>query len=372
MTKFHEISRQAIRTIIPYEPGKPISEVQREYGISDVIKLASNENPLGPSPKAMEAIKLALPDLHIYPDGGCYNLKQKISQKFDAPVTQIVVGNGSAEIVELITEAFVDEGDEVVIGREEFFKYRIAVQIMNGKVVWTPMPNLEYDVDEILSRINEHTKLVFIANPNNPTGTLMNRERVEEYMARVPEHVITVFDEAYYEFRTPEKYPDTMQYVRDNRNVVVMRTMSKIYGLAALRIGYAFAPDSICYAMNAVREAFNVNSLAQVAATAALDDEEHLLETLRINSEGKTLFYTELDRLGLEYLKTEANFVLIKLPMLGRDLFKLMLKRGVVIRPVDNYNLPYYVRVSIGLPDQNRRFFKEFEDILKTAPKSFI
>jgi len=365
MNKFSKLSRPAIRSIIPYEPGKPISEVQREYGLTDVIKLASNENPLGPSPKAIEAVKNALSEMHIYPDGGGYYLKQKLADRYDIPPSQIILGNGSAELVELVTEAFIGEGDEVVICREEFFKYRIAVQIMNGKVVWAPMPDLMYDVDAVLEKVSGSTKVVFIANPNNPTGTLMDRKQTAYLMKELPEEVLVVFDEAYYDYRDPERYPDIMSYVREGRNVIILRTFSKSHGLAALRIGYAIAPEPIYWSMNAVREAFNVNSLAMIAATAALDDDEFVRETIRVNAEGKQYFYRELRRIGLEYVPTEANFVLIKTPLLGRELFHELLRKGVVIRPVDGYGLPDYVRVSIGLPAQNERFFRELEDVLR-------
>ncbi len=365
MMNFPPASRPAIRNIIPYEPGKPISEVQREYGLSDVIKLASNENPLGPSPKALAAVRAALPEMHLYPDGGGYLLKSKLSEKLGLPRSQILLGNGSAELIELVTEAFVGEGDEVVICREEFFKYRIAVQIMNGTVVWAPMPGLKYDVEALLDRVTERTKVIFIANPNNPTGTLLDKTGAVKLMERVPSKVVVVFDEAYYEFRNPDIYPDMLEYVCAGRNVIVLRTLSKAYGLAGLRIGFAFSTEPLCLSMNAVREAFNVNSLAQVAAAAALDDEEFVRATLAVNEEGKRFFYAQLDRLGLGYLPTEANFVLIRLPLLGRELFHLLLQRGVVVRPVDGYNLPDYIRVSIGLPPQNERFFRELEDVLR-------
>lgn len=365
MTEFSKLSRPAIRSIIPYEPGKPISEVQREFGLSDVIKLASNENPLGPSPLAVAAVKAALHDMHRYPDGGGYYLKQKISARFAIPPQQIVLGNGSAELCEIVCEAFIGEGDEAVICREAFFKYRIAVQIMNGTVVWAKMPGLQYDPDAILAKVTDRSRLVFIANPNNPTGTLMDRAQVDYMMERLPEDVIVVFDEAYYDYRDPERYPDSLKYLKDGRNVIILRTFSKSYGLAALRLGYALSSEQICYAMNAVREAFNVNSLALVAGEAALNDDDFLKESLKTNAEGKKFFYAELDRLGLEYLPTDANFVLVKTPMPGRELFKKLLHKGVVIRPVDGYGLKEYVRVSIGLPGENQRFFSELEQVLK-------
>ncbi|MDP8229183.1 MAG: histidinol-phosphate transaminase [Candidatus Electryoneaceae bacterium] len=364
MTEISPLARRTVRTIIPYEPGKPISEVKREYGLSDVIKLASNENPLGSSPKALDAIRNALSDVHRYPDGGGYYLKKKLSERFGLPPEMIVLGNGSAELVELVTEAFISPQDEMITGHQAFFKYRIAVQIMDGTMAWADMPNLNQDPKSIIEKITERTRLIFIANPNNPTGTLMNRDQVVWMMERIPENVIVVFDEAYYDYRSSEMYPDTMKYVKSGRNVIILRTFSKSYGLAGLRIGYAMTTTEIARAMNGVREAFNVNSLALVAAEAALDDDEFLQNTLSINAEGKIYFYSECQRLGLEYVPSEANFVLIKVPLPGRELFKKLLERGVVVRPVDGYGLPDYVRVSIGLPAENERFFSELEKVL--------
>ncbi|HHE47191.1 MAG TPA: aminotransferase class I/II-fold pyridoxal phosphate-dependent enzyme, partial [Bacteroidetes bacterium] len=243
MTRISPLARPAIADIKPYEPGKPIAEVRREYGLTDVIKLASNENPLGPSPMAVKAIQAALPEIHRYPDGGGYYLKQKLSERLSVSPSQIVIGNGSAEIVELITEAFVGEGDEAVIGRQAWFKYRIAVQIMNGVIAWADMPNLAHDTREMLAGITDRTKVLFVANPNNPTGTLMKKDEVELLMARLPDHVVAIFDEAYYDYQDKSVYSDTKRYVMEGRNVIILRTFSKSYGLAALRIGYAITTE---------------------------------------------------------------------------------------------------------------------------------
>ena len=364
MVEISPLARTAITNIIPYEPGKPIFEVQREYGLTDVIKLASNENPLGPSPKAMKAVREALPEVHRYPDGGGYYLKQKLCDRLQVLPSQLVIGNGSAEICELITEAFVGEGDEAVIGKQAFFKYRVAVQIMNGVIVWADMPDFTHNAEKMLSRVTNRTKLLFVANPNNPTGTLMGRDQVKLLMDGLPGHVIAVFDEAYYDYRNREVFPETIEYLRQDRNVIILRTFSKSYGLAGLRIGYAITSEQIARALNGVREAFNVNSLAQVAALAALDDEDFLREGIRMNEEGKRYYYRELERIGLEYVPTEANFVLIEAPIPGRELFHELLKKGVVVRPVDGYGLPNHVRVSIGLPDENHRFFTALEELL--------
>ena len=366
------LSRPNIKNIIPYEPGKPISEVEREYNLKDVIKLASNENPRGPSPKAIAALTKSLSDLHLYPDGGGYYLKQKLSDHIGIAANQIVLGNGSAEIVELITEAFVDRGDEVVIGRQAFFKYRIAVQIMDGTVKWAEMPDLQQDAEALIDQITDKTKLIFIANPNNPTGTLMDRSQVNWLMDRIPSDVIVIFDEAYYDYRNEELYPDSLAFVNEGRNIIVLRTFSKSYGLAGIRIGYALTTPEIAHSMNAVREAFNVNSLAMDAAMGALDDNGFLEKSVRMNVDGKELFYRECYRLGLQYVPSEANFILINVPLPGRELFLLMLHKGVVIRPVDVYDLPYHVRVSIGLPHENEKFFYELESVLKEQGLSLV
>jgi histidinol-phosphate aminotransferase len=359
-----KLARSTVGTIVPYEPGKPISEVQREYHLKDVIKLASNENPLGPSPKAIAAVRAALDDLNRYPDGAGYYLKEKLSARFGVPMSWLVLGNGSTELVELVCEAFVGEGDEVVIGRYEFFKYRIGVQIMNGAVRWAEMPNLGYDVEALLNAVTPRTKALFIANPNNPTGTLIGKDEVEWLMARIPKEVLVVFDEAYYDYRNPANYPDVMRYLHEGRNVAIFRTFSKSYGLAGLRVGYAVTLPAIAQALNTVREAFNVNSLGQIAAAAALDDEEFLQAGIRLNAEGKAYFYAELKRLGLEHVPSEANFILIKTPIPGRDLFKKLLEKGVVVRPVDGYGLKDYIRVSIGLKKENETFFKELAGVV--------
>ena len=365
MAQISQLARSAIADIIPYEPGKPISEVQREYGLTDVIKLASNENPLGPSPKAIKAVQNALLELNRYPDGGAYHLKQKLSKRLDVSPNQLVVGNGSAEIVELITEAFIGQGDEAVISRQAFFKYRIAVQIMNGVINWAEMPDYKHNAEIMLSKVTGKTKVLFIANPNNPTGTLMERDEVVFLMDRLPHQVMVVFDEAYYDYRDKDVYPDTMRYVQEGRNVIILRTFSKSYGLAGLRIGYAITTAPIVRAMNCVREAFNVSSLAQIAAIGALDDDEFLKNGIRLNEEGKMYYYSKLEKLGFSYVPTHANFVMINTPIPGRELFGELLRKGVVIRPIDGYGLPDHVRVSIGLPRENERFFSSLKDVVE-------
>jgi histidinol-phosphate aminotransferase len=356
-------ARAILGSIDPYEPGKPICEVQRELGLTDIIKLASNENPLGPSPRALDAIKAVLSDLHRYPDGAGHDLKTRLSTHLAIPAECIVLGNGSTELVELVTEAFIGEGEPAVIGRYEFFKYRIAVQIMNGLIRWVEMPGLEYDV-EAMAEAAIGAKVLFIANPNNPTGTMLKADAVDWLMERIPPQVIVVFDEAYYDYRDPAIYPDTMKLVKAGRNVIIMRTFSKSYGLAGLRVGYAITTPAIAQALNRVRETFNVNSLGQIAAIAALDDVDYLQRGVRLNRDQIPRFYAQFKAMGLEFVPTAANFILFKGGIPGRQLFCKLLERGVIVRPMDSYGLGDYVRVSVGLPEENDVFFDKLREVV--------
>jgi len=357
-------ARPRLAEIAPYEPGKPIAEVERELGLTGVVKLASNENPLGPSPRALEAVGEALRGLHRYPDGAAFELRSKLAVRHGVSFDSVVMGNGSTELVELVAEAFIGDGEEAVIGRYEFFKYRIAVQIMNGVVCWAEMPGLGYDPDALLRALTPRTKVLFIANPNNPTGTLLDRDGTDYLINRVPGDLIVVFDEAYYDYRVPEVYPDTLTYVREGRPVIVFRTFSKSYGLAGLRVGYAIAPLPLANALQRVRETFNVNSLGQAAALAALDDDDFLARSIALNREQMMVFESELLRLGLKFVPSAANFLLVRTLLPGRELFNRLLRLGVVVRPVDSYGLNNYVRVSIGLPEENRRFFDTLGEVV--------
>jgi histidinol-phosphate aminotransferase len=357
-------ARAVLDLIRPYEPGKPIEEVQREYGVTEVIKLASNENPLGPSPKAVEAILEVISGLNRYPDAHGYYLKNKLAERLGLSRDWIVLGNGSTEIVEQICEAFLDPGDEAITGIEMFFKYPIAIRFMNAEPVMVPLVDYKLNLDHVLEKITPRTKVIFIANPNNPTGTLASRAELDEFVDEVPPGVVIVLDEAYYEYLPPNINPDSIRYVREDRNVILLRTFSKIYGLAGLRIGYGIAPPHIIASLNKVREAFNTSSIAQHAAMAALDDTDFVAKTITYNEIGKKFLAEGLEKFGITPVPTCANFFLVPLPLDGREFFERLLRRGVIVRPMSGYGLTKAVRVSVGLPEENRKFLDAAEDVL--------
>ena len=362
--KIRDLIRPNIANILPYPPGKPIEEVKRELGVNEVIKMASNENALGPSPKALEAIKKAATDVNLYPDGNAYYLKQKLAQKLGVSIDEIIVGNGTDEIIRIITETFLNPGEEVVVAWPGFVIYSIATQVMAGALRRTPLKNYTHDLEAMLKAVTGKTKLIFIANPNNPTGTMVDKNEVESFMEKVPNDVIVVFDEAYYEY-ADKNFPKTLQYMKEGRNVIILRTFSKIYGLAGLRVGYAVAKKEILVEMNRIRQPFNVNRIAQSAAIAALDDTEHVRKSIAMNEEGKEFLYGELDSLGLEYVPTVANFILVNIEKDGRKVYEQLLKEGVIVRPVDNYDLPNFIRVTICKPSENKKFIKSLKNVLE-------
>ena len=365
MKKIKDLIRPNIANIQPYPPGKPIEEVKREFGLKEVIKMASNENALGPSPKALEAIKKAAANVNLYPDGNAYYLKQKLARKLGVGMDEIFLGNGTDEIIRVITETFLNMSEEVLVAWPGFVIYSIATDVMAGILKKIPLKNYTHDLEAMSEAVTDKTKLIFIANPNNPTGTMVVQNEVESFMKKVPEDVLVVFDEAYYEYAN-ENFPDTLQYFKQGRNVIILRTFSKIYGLAGLRIGYGFAKKEIFVEMNKVRQPFNVNRIAQEAAIAALDDSEHVKKSVAMNEEGKKFLYKELDALGFEYVPTAANFILVNMKKPGKDIYEKLLKDGVIVRPVANYDLPDFIRVTIGKPKENKKFI---ESLKKTSAR---
>ncbi len=350
-----------IRSISPYVPGKPIEELERELGISGSIKLASNENPLGPSPKAIAAVKKAVEGLNRYPDGSGFYLSQTLAKKYEVDISQIVLGNGSNELIELAIRTFMQPGDEVVSADPSFVVYKMITQAAGGTNVVVPCRDNRHDLDAMAERIAAKTKIVFIANPNNPTGTMNTKAEMDRFMDRVPGHVIVAVDEAYYEYVTRADYPDSLDYLKEGRNVLALRTFSKVYGLAGLRIGYGITTGAIAELMNKVRQPFNTNSLGQVAALAALADRKHVEKSIAVNNEGKQFLYQSFQRLEVSYVPTETNFILFETRLDGRELYGALLKTGVIIRPVGGNKL----RVTIGLPEENKRFVDELEKIIK-------
>ena len=352
-----------IESLVPYPPGKPIEELERELGISGSIKLASNENPLGPSRLGTEAVLGALEKLNRYPDGSCYYLKNKLSARLGVPPEALSVGNGSNEIIELLIRAFLASGEEVVMAEPSFAVYPIAVKSHGGAARALPLREMTHDLDAMAGAVNEKTRLVFIANPNNPTGTIVEGDELTRFIEGLPDGVITCVDEAYFEYVKSPAYPETIEYVKEGWPVVVLRTFSKAYGLAGLRVGYGVAHPDIVVMMEKARQPFNVNSLAQAAAVAALDDTVHIGSSRKNNSRGLEYLYKEVGAIGLEYVETEANFFLIKVGD-GAAIYEALLTRGVIVRPMESYGLPEYIRVTVGLPDENERFISELKGVL--------
>ena len=349
---------------MPYAPGKPIEEVEREYGIVKSIKLASNENPLGPSPKAVEAIREKLAQLHLYPDGDCFYLKGGLSQKLNVPPEQLIFGNGSNEVIELAVRTFLRPGDEAVMARQAFVVYQLVIQAAGGVARTVPLRNFTHDLEAIAGAITSRTRIVFLANPNNPTGTIFPRAEWERFLERVPPDVLTVVDEAYFEYVEDPEYPDSLLYQGKGPPVLTLRTFSKLYGLAGLRIGYGVAAREIIDLMQRVRQPFNVNAPAQWAALAALDDTDHVRRTLEANRLGMEYLRKEISALGLEQVPSWANFILVRVGN-GNDVFQQLLAQGVIVRPVGVYEFPEYVRVTVGTMAENRRFIEALKKVIK-------
>jgi histidinol-phosphate aminotransferase len=350
-----------IKSISPYVPGKPIEEVERELGIRGSIKLASNENPLGPSLKAVAAVKKALEGVNRYPDGSGFYLSQALAKKYNADISQIILGNGSNELIELVIRTFIQPGDEIVSADPSFVVYKLITQAAGGTNVIVPCRDMRHDLEAIAERITPKTKIVFIANPNNPTGTMNTKTEMDRFMERVPDHVIIAVDEAYFEYVTHADYPDALDYLNEGGNVLALRTFSKIYGLAGLRIGYGITKPEFTGLMNKVRQPFNTNSLAQAGALAALADRKHVEKSIAINNEGKQFLYQSFQQLGVPFIKSETNFVMFETTRDGKDVYSALMKQGVIVRPMGDNRL----RVTIGLPEENKRFVEELEKILR-------
>ena len=349
-----------------YQPGKPIEELEREYGVKNAIKMASNENALGPSPKALKAVRENLEKIHRYPDGGCYYLREKLSKTLKLKPESIVFGNGSDELLVFIVRAFLGEGEEVIIADPTFLIYEISSQAQNGSVIKVPIKDFSYDLEGMRKKINAKTRLIFIANPDNPVGTYTSTKRLNAFLKLVPKHVIVVLDEAYYEFAQSKKdYPDSLALLHAYKNIVVTRTFSKAYGLSGLRVGFAVADPSIAAALNKVREPFNVNLLAQVAAVAALDDKAHLKKTVEMVEEGRGYLTAQLEELGCEVVETATNFILADLKTDAAKIYEKLLHLGVIVRPMAVWGLPQFIRVTIGRSRENQFFIQKLKQIFK-------
>jgi histidinol-phosphate aminotransferase len=355
-----------ISTIKPYIPGKPIEELEREIGIKDSIKLASNENPVGPSSKALKFIIDTLGNsnpsnsINRYPDGSGYHLKKALSERLSVREDELILGNGSNELIDIAARTFLQPGDEAVMAHPSFIVYHLAVQAIGGRPVQIPLKDYTHDLEAMAEAITQKTKMIFIANPNNPTGTINKRDEFDRLLDRVPDGILILVDEAYYEYVADPDYADSIKHFRGGRDILILRTFSKIYGLAGLRIGYGIARNDIILEMNKLRPPFNTNSLAQNAAIYALQDDAHVRYSREINERGKKYLYRELGSLKMRYIPTEANFLYILLEQDSNVLYNEMLRHGVIVRPVG----PQEIRVTIGLSVENERFIKALKKVI--------
>jgi histidinol-phosphate aminotransferase len=356
-------ANQWVCDLVAYEPGKPIEETARELGLDpeEIIKLASNENPLGPSPRAQEAMRDEIPKAHLYPDGGGYKLRTALAEKHGVELGNVVLGNGSNEIIELLCHSFLKPGVALIAAEHAFVVYKLMATLFGADYKEVPDPGFVHDLEGMADAITPETRLVFIANPNNPTGTLVGQEEIDRFVERLPDHVVAVFDEAYFEF-LPDA-PDAIKHVKAGKNVVVMRTFSKAQGLSALRIGYGLAPASIAGLLNRARQPFNANAIAQAAALASMQDEEHIAATVENNRIGLEFFQSAFAGRGWEFVPSVANFVLVNVGD-GDRVFAGLLKKGVIVRAMRGYKLPEWVRISIGTPSQNARCLEELDSLL--------
>ena len=357
-------ANQQLRELEVYEPGKPIEDVARELGLepTQIIKLASNENPLGPSPKALEAMRETIERSNLYPDGGAFYLREAIATKFGLKRSNVILGNGSSEVIEFIGHAFLRPGDEILTARHAFVIYKITALLFGASTVEVPDPGFAHDLDAMAAAITPRTRIIFVTNPNNPTGTVVSNEQVEEFIQKVPSDVVVVFDEAYFEFL---KIPtDSLKFIKEGRdNVIVLRTFSKIQGLANLRIGYGLATEEMIAILQKTRQPFNVNGIAQAGALAGLLDLEHQEKTRALTWSGLEYLQGEFAAMNLEFVPSHANFVLVKVGD-GNAVFKKLLEQGVIIRAMAAYQLPEWIRVTVGTQEQNERFISELKKLL--------
>ncbi|MGI6678376.1 MAG: histidinol-phosphate transaminase [Dehalobacterium sp.] len=363
------LARKGIEELIAYVPGKPVEEVAREYGISEIIKLASNENPLGTSPKAVAAMQQVINSVYMYPEGSSPALRERIAENYGIEKDMVIFGNGADNILLLIAQAFINEGDEVIIGDPTFSVYETTTKIMGGRVIKVPLKNFTYDLAGIKGKITEKTKIIYICNPNNPTGTIVYQDEIAQFMSAVPENCLVVFDEAYAEFAQKGNFPQTIQFVKDQRNVLIVRTFSKVYGLAGVRVGYAVGPRHLLQILNKVVEPFPVNKFAQAGALGALEDQEFLNEVLQVTEEGKKYLYQELTKMRMTYAPSFTNFVFVDLKRDAQEITQKLIERGIIIRPGHIWGLPTCARITIGTMSQNKKLIESLREIVKEYDK---
>ncbi len=361
---YSELAPPYIRAIAPYQPGKPISELERELGISGIVKLASNENPLGCSPKATAAMQEAIKTIALYPDGNCFELKEALCKRYGVEHECMVLGNGSNDMLELAARAFLAPGDKAVFSDHAFAVYPLATQAVGASGISVPAINYGHDLKAMgKSAVEQNAKLVFIANPNNPTGTFLSAADLLEFMRALPANILVVLDEAYNEYLPAENRYDSVSWLKEFPNLIISRTFSKAYGLAGLRVGYAFADVQVADMMNRVRQPFNVNSVAQAAAVAALQDEAFVKQTNELNQRGMQQITQGLSKMGLEFIPSYGNFISFKIGE-GMKRYRRLLELGVIVRPIASYDMPDYLRVSIGLESENEKFLSALKQVL--------
>lgn len=363
MKNDQSLFRHGIMNMKAYIPGKPVEEVQKEYGLTNIIKMASNENPLHTSPKALEAMRAELEKSYMYPEGSSPTVREALGKKLGIDPAQIICGNGGDQILCMIAESFVNEGEEVLTGLPSFADYDSVSEIMGGVMVKVALQNGQFDLPALLDAVTDKTKLIVVCNPNNPTGTIVRKAELEAFLKQVPKHVITVLDEAYFEYVDDPDYPNGIDYVKQGMNVIVVRTFSKLYGLAGNRIGYAITTPELMQGLVRVMPPFPVNRIAQAGAVAALADEAFLTEVKRVNSEGRAYLYKEFDRLGFDYYESHSNFIFVDVKTPVKTLFVELLKRGIIVRPATIWDCPTSLRITIGTMEENKTLVKALEEL---------
>ncbi len=365
MIDIHRYANQDLLDLVAYQPGKPIEETAREIGMQpdDIVKLASNENALGPSPHAIEAMVKQAAGVHIYPDGASYELRSLLAERFDVAFEQTAVGSGSSEIIELLCHSFLRPGAELIAAQYSFSMYPIMCKLFGATYVEVPNKPADWthDLQGMLAAITENTRLIFITNPTNPLGTMVQQEEMDAFMAQVPDHVVVAFDEAYYDFA--DDMPDSIKYIKQGKNCITLRTFSKAYGLAGLRAGYGIATAAIADLLNKARTPFNMNLMAQAACIAALKDEAHIATSIAMVKSGLQQYYTAFDEMGIEYIPSHTNFLMAKVGK-GKEVFQRALAQGVILRDMDSYKLPEYIRITVGTERENTRCIEVLRSIL--------
>ena len=358
-----KLARDGIMKLVPYVAGKPIEEVQEEFGIERVVKMASNENPLGLSPKAIAAMEQEMKNCNFYPEGSSPKVRKKLAERLGVGEEQIFLATGGDHILTLLGNAFVNEGEEVIAGAPSFYTYSLSTMAMGGTLVKVPLKDNCYDLDAILAAITPKTKMIFFCNPNNPTGTIVGKAKVADFMSKVPDHCVVVFDEAYFEFVGDPEYPNGIDYAKQGANVVVLRTFSKVYGLAGLRIGYAIVAEHLVPVFGRVVPPFPVNRLAQVAAEASLEDTEFFNAVIENNNKGRAYLNAQFDAMDMPYAPSHGNFIYVDIGMSAAEANEQLLRRGVVIRPGTQWGYPSHIRVSIGTMEENEIFINALKEI---------